>query len=127
HPQTPVCDLSASTCVACLTARDCGPGKTCDNKVCKALPGCNGNTDCAPPTPVCDVQHRACVECLDSTDCNDLSKPNCDASHHCTSTLQCAKDADCAKPTPRCLLPGGRCVTCLASADCIDPLVCDTT
>ncbi|HEX9578364.1 MAG TPA: hypothetical protein VF993_11470, partial [Myxococcales bacterium] len=108
-----------------MLSRDCGAGKICQNQTCKALPGCSSSTDCIPPTPVCDVQQHACVECLDSTDCHNLSAPNCDATHHCTSTLQCTADLDCAKPTPKCLVSSGRCVACLASADCAAPLVCD--
>jgi hypothetical protein len=125
HPKTPVCDTGKGACVACLSSRDCGPGKLCQDQACVALPGCASNRDCTPPTPVCDLQQRACVQCLDSGDCSDPAAPDCDSSHHCVVTQQCQSDVDCAKPTNHCLLPGGRCVACLANADCTAPLVCD--
>ena len=123
HPAAPVCDLVRGACVACLVARDCGPGKLCQNEACVALPGCASNRDCVPPAPVCDLQHHACVQCLDSTDCTSLSALNCDATHHCVAA--CTSDASCAKPTPRCQSSTGSCVACLSSADCVAPQVCD--
>ena len=123
HPETPVCDLARSACVACVVARDCGPGKLCQNDACVALPGCASNRDCVPPSPVCDLQHHACVQCLDQADCTNLSALNCDATHHCVAS--CASDASCAKPTPRCQVSSGSCVACLTSADCVTPQVCD--
>ena len=123
HPATPVCDVAHGTCIACLVARDCGPGKLCKDGTCLALPGCAANRDCAPPAPVCDLQHHACVQCLDSTECTDLAALNCDATHHCVAS--CASDASCAKPTPRCQPSTGSCVACLTSADCVSPQVCD--
>ena len=122
HPATPVCDLSKGACVACLLARDCGPGKLCTGEVCVALPGCASNRDCVKPTPVCDLQQRACVECLDSGDCPSISAPTCDASHHCVGA--CATDSDCANPTPHCK-PDGACVACLQNSDCPAGQVCD--
>ncbi|MCA1827919.1 MAG: hypothetical protein LC689_13410 [Myxococcales bacterium] len=124
HPKTPVCDVAKGACVACLLARDCGPGKTCTGEVCVALPGCSSSRDCLAPTPVCDLQQHACVECLDSGDCPSLEKPGCDASHHCVAA--CGADGDCANPTPHCN-PQGACVACLQNTDCPAGYVCDQT
>ena len=37
HPQTPVCDTSSGTCVACVVSRDCGVGAVCQNNTCVEL------------------------------------------------------------------------------------------
>lgn len=123
HPKQPVCDTAQGQCVACLIARDCGPGKLCQNETCVALPGCASSRDCVAPTPVCDLQQHACVECLDSGDCLSLTKPTCDASHHCVAA--CTSNTDCADPTPYCLSSTGACVACLLDSNCPPGQVCD--
>lgn len=126
HPATPFCDVARETCVACLTASDCGAGKLCQSEACVALKGCGQNADCTDPAaPVCDVAQRACVQCLRQGDCTSPSTPVCDGTHHCVSGAQCTADPQCAKPTPRCQLTSGHCVACLTNVDCPQPLVCD--
>lgn len=124
---TPVCDTVRSACVACVSARDCGPGRLCTGNACVGQPGCYSAADCRDPAKAaCDVATRTCVECLSANDCQDPVKHNCDATHTCVGDPKCTSDAGCRAPTPRCEKASGACVTCLANADCAAPLVCST-
>ncbi|MBS2021344.1 MAG: hypothetical protein JST92_02970 [Deltaproteobacteria bacterium] len=116
---TPVCDTSTSSCVPCLVASDCGPGRVCTNKTCVGQAGCYSSADCKDTSkPLCDVASRSCVQCLSAADCSDHLTPNCDATHTCVGDLACQSDNDCKAPTGRCNTSNGACVACLTNRDC---------
>ena len=125
RPETPVCDVAGGLCVACLAARDCGPGRSCNSHVCTGTAGCYVSADCKDPQkPVCNPQSRACVQCLQASDCPDPQKPDCDVNRTCVGAARCSSDKDCTDgANPHCA-KDGQCVPCLTSDQCTGGLVC---
>ena len=107
-----VCDPLSRTCVACLTATDCGEGDyICEGKSCVEITPCGSSLDC--DNQVCDEVAGFCVDCLDDADCEGdaicqykycIPITPCDSSLDCTGQV-CNKDK-------------GYCVDCLENADC---------
>jgi hypothetical protein len=90
--ETPYCDETSNTCVACLS---------------------DGN--CSANAPACDLKSHTCVSCTADKYC-PKETPACDTvTHQC---VICTADKYCASPTPACKIPADICAQCTASALC---------
>lgn len=94
-------------------------GGTPDRPAPDALPGCNGDDDCArtdPAHPVCE--NRVCVGCAGPAQCM-ADRPICGTARRCAA---CTGDAECkALGDPArvaCDTASGRCVPCVSSSTC---------
>jgi hypothetical protein len=75
---SPICDMSRTVCVQCLTNTEC-VGKTignipttlCHRGLCVQ---CADDTECSGTKPFCQLRGAICVECLRSADCHDKAQ-----------------------------------------------------
>jgi peptidoglycan-associated lipoprotein len=117
-PDYPSCDTNqdckekeycvARKCQQCRDSNDCGPGKSCTNGACKAIPGyCTSRAQCGLGQDCIANRCRSCIaddECPSGTLClNGL----CEKAQ-CRRDEECAQDQECQK---------GRCISIVKKVD----------
>lgn len=129
---TPHCEETSMTCVACLNSSHCGDD-VCDTATHECVT-CTATEGCTSPE-VCDVANRACVECTSMAGCtlpevcadDGNTCVECNVDDHCVGNDVCKTDAhacvECNQTTDcdsseLCKLTTNTCVQCLADNDC---------
>lgn len=148
------CHLEKATCVACLTAADCGGdgvltcsednrcvlvpnrcidsgdcglGLTCQDTHCKPAPtGCTSDQSCSGETPRCRVDSGECVQCTDALHCSTDGTSTCNlTTNACEAVLPgCGSDAACGAPLPYCRAEDRTCVQCKTNEHCGQDATC---
>ena len=119
---TPVCDVAAGTCVACLVAEDCDSG-VC-NPADNTCVECVASEDCA--TGVCDTGTNTCVGCLTDADCPEAGASACDTATN--TCVGCSDSAQCGHVVGAtvCDLADATCVECTGTEFAACNGVCDS-
>ena len=110
-PAAAACDTQLHECFACVSANDCGPGKTCNSQHdCVEASGCANGSAC-PTGLVCS--NGLCSDCASDHDC--AATQRC-TEHRCTAS--CASDKDCVAQGLLCDPTRRACVECVVTGDC---------